>query len=65
MTRRNTYVCSERNSADRNSMVQNGKENRYELRWYRYTSDESGSGCCNRRQERSGSGSVKTNRKSE
>uniref|UniRef100_A0A7N6AYA9 MAP/microtubule affinity-regulating kinase 3 n=1 Tax=Anabas testudineus TaxID=64144 RepID=A0A7N6AYA9_ANATE len=31
MTRRNTYVCSERNSADRNSMVQNGKENRYEL----------------------------------
>uniref|UniRef100_A0A3Q1HSD1 MAP/microtubule affinity-regulating kinase 3 n=1 Tax=Anabas testudineus TaxID=64144 RepID=A0A3Q1HSD1_ANATE len=27
MTRRNTYVCSERNSADRNSMVQNGKEN--------------------------------------
>uniref|UniRef100_A0A7N6FKQ1 MAP/microtubule affinity-regulating kinase 3 n=1 Tax=Anabas testudineus TaxID=64144 RepID=A0A7N6FKQ1_ANATE len=29
MTRRNTYVCSERNSADRNSMVQNGKENSF------------------------------------
>ncbi|XP_070843953.1 MAP/microtubule affinity-regulating kinase 3-like isoform X2 [Chaetodon trifascialis] len=27
MTRRNTYVCSERNSADRHSVVQNGKEN--------------------------------------
>ncbi|XP_037606726.1 MAP/microtubule affinity-regulating kinase 3-like isoform X3 [Sebastes umbrosus] len=27
MTRRNTYVCTERNSADRNSVVQNGKEN--------------------------------------
>uniref|UniRef100_A0A3Q3KZQ0 MAP/microtubule affinity-regulating kinase 3 n=1 Tax=Mastacembelus armatus TaxID=205130 RepID=A0A3Q3KZQ0_9TELE len=30
MTRRNTYVCSERNSTDRHSVVQNGKENRYE-----------------------------------
>ncbi|XP_026114003.1 MAP/microtubule affinity-regulating kinase 3-like isoform X5 [Carassius auratus] len=27
MTRRNTYVCSERNAADRHSVVQNGKEN--------------------------------------
>uniref|UniRef100_A0A3Q3KZT8 MAP/microtubule affinity-regulating kinase 3 n=1 Tax=Mastacembelus armatus TaxID=205130 RepID=A0A3Q3KZT8_9TELE len=27
MTRRNTYVCSERNSTDRHSVVQNGKEN--------------------------------------
>ncbi|XP_051954237.1 MAP/microtubule affinity-regulating kinase 3 isoform X10 [Xyrauchen texanus] len=27
MTRRNTYVCSERNATDRNSVVQNGKEN--------------------------------------
>lgn len=29
MTRRNTYVCSERNSAERHSVIQNGKENRY------------------------------------
>ncbi|XP_053521995.1 MAP/microtubule affinity-regulating kinase 3 isoform X3 [Artibeus jamaicensis] len=27
MTRRNTYVCSERTTADRHSVVQNGKEN--------------------------------------
>ncbi|TSK58053.1 MAP/microtubule affinity-regulating kinase 3 [Bagarius yarrelli] len=27
MSRRNTYVCSERNSADRHSVIQNGKEN--------------------------------------
>ncbi|KAG9336592.1 hypothetical protein JZ751_002939 [Albula glossodonta] len=27
MTRRNTYVCSERNTADRLSVIQNGKEN--------------------------------------
>ncbi|XP_027004840.1 MAP/microtubule affinity-regulating kinase 3 isoform X3 [Tachysurus fulvidraco] len=27
MTRRNTYVCSERNAADRHSVIQNGKEN--------------------------------------
>ncbi|XP_062858307.1 MAP/microtubule affinity-regulating kinase 3 isoform X2 [Trichomycterus rosablanca] len=27
MTRRNTYVCSERNAGDRHSVVQNGKEN--------------------------------------
>ncbi|XP_075993397.1 MAP/microtubule affinity-regulating kinase 3-like [Genypterus blacodes] len=27
MTRRNTYVCSERNSTDRPSVIQNGKEN--------------------------------------
>ncbi|KAM3861664.1 MAP/microtubule affinity-regulating kinase 3-like [Diretmus argenteus] len=27
MTRRNTYVCSERNSAERHSVIQNGKEN--------------------------------------
>ncbi|XP_008297130.1 MAP/microtubule affinity-regulating kinase 3-like isoform X1 [Stegastes partitus] len=27
MTRRNTYVCSERNSTDRHSVVHNGKEN--------------------------------------
>ncbi|XP_066550978.1 MAP/microtubule affinity-regulating kinase 3a isoform X14 [Amia ocellicauda] len=27
MTRRNTYVCSERNSTDRHSVIQNGKEN--------------------------------------
>ncbi|XP_069590870.1 MAP/microtubule affinity-regulating kinase 3 isoform X6 [Ranitomeya imitator] len=28
MTRRNTYVCSERASTDRHSVIQNGKENR-------------------------------------
>ncbi|XP_039980468.1 MAP/microtubule affinity-regulating kinase 3-like isoform X3 [Xiphias gladius] len=28
MTRRNTYVCSERNSTDRHPVVHNGKENR-------------------------------------
>ncbi|XP_040528252.1 MAP/microtubule affinity-regulating kinase 3 isoform X26 [Gallus gallus] len=28
MTRRNTYVCSERTTADRHSVIQNGKENR-------------------------------------
>ncbi|XP_036406181.1 MAP/microtubule affinity-regulating kinase 3-like isoform X7 [Megalops cyprinoides] len=27
MTRRNTYVCSERNTSDRHSVIQNGKEN--------------------------------------
>ncbi|XP_051500887.1 MAP/microtubule affinity-regulating kinase 3 isoform X4 [Myxocyprinus asiaticus] len=27
MTRRNTYVCSERNATDRHSVIQNGKEN--------------------------------------
>ncbi|XP_041122940.1 MAP/microtubule affinity-regulating kinase 3 isoform X4 [Polyodon spathula] len=27
MTRRNTYVCSERNNTDRQSVIQNGKEN--------------------------------------
>ncbi|XP_027991415.1 MAP/microtubule affinity-regulating kinase 3 isoform X1 [Eptesicus fuscus] len=27
MTRRNTYVCSERSTADRHSVIQNGKEN--------------------------------------
>ncbi|XP_058847887.1 MAP/microtubule affinity-regulating kinase 3 isoform X12 [Acipenser ruthenus] len=27
MTRRNTYVCSERNNTDRHSVIQNGKEN--------------------------------------
>ncbi|XP_040598358.1 MAP/microtubule affinity-regulating kinase 3 isoform X5 [Mesocricetus auratus] len=27
MTRRNTYVCSERSAADRHSVIQNGKEN--------------------------------------
>ncbi|XP_061097388.1 MAP/microtubule affinity-regulating kinase 3-like isoform X4 [Conger conger] len=27
MTRRNTYVCSERNASDRHSVIQNGKEN--------------------------------------
>uniref|UniRef100_A0A8C4E2Q1 MAP/microtubule affinity-regulating kinase 3 n=1 Tax=Dicentrarchus labrax TaxID=13489 RepID=A0A8C4E2Q1_DICLA len=29
MTRRNTYVCSERNSTERPPVIQNGKENRY------------------------------------
>lgn len=29
MTRRNTYVCSDRNATDRHSVVHNGKENRY------------------------------------
>lgn len=28
MTRRNTYVCSDRNNADRLSVIPNGKENR-------------------------------------
>lgn len=31
MTRRNTYVCSDRNNADRLSVIPNGKENRWEL----------------------------------
>ncbi|KAH0514095.1 MAP/microtubule affinity-regulating kinase 3 [Microtus ochrogaster] len=31
MTRRNTYVCSERSATDRHSVIQNGKENRYEI----------------------------------
>ncbi|KPP72046.1 MAP/microtubule affinity-regulating kinase 4-like [Scleropages formosus] len=30
MTRRNTYVCTDRSSTDRHSLLQNGKENRYE-----------------------------------
>lgn len=30
MTRRNTYVCSDRNNADRLSVIPNGKENRCE-----------------------------------
>ncbi|XP_064420886.1 MAP/microtubule affinity-regulating kinase 3a isoform X10 [Latimeria chalumnae] len=37
MTRRNTYVCSERTTTDRHSVIQNGKENRvpteYERNW--------------------------------
>lgn len=28
MTRRNTYVCTDRSNADRHSLLQNGKENR-------------------------------------
>lgn len=28
MTRRNTYVCTDRSNADRHSLMQNGKENR-------------------------------------
>ena len=28
MTRRNTYVCTDRNSTERSSLLQNGKENR-------------------------------------
>ncbi|XP_068048423.1 MAP/microtubule affinity-regulating kinase 3 isoform X8 [Anomalospiza imberbis] len=32
MTRRNTYVCSERTTADRHSVIQNGKENSVRLR---------------------------------
>uniref|UniRef100_A0A8C3I8N5 MAP/microtubule affinity-regulating kinase 3 n=1 Tax=Chrysemys picta bellii TaxID=8478 RepID=A0A8C3I8N5_CHRPI len=32
MTRRNTYVCSERTTADRHSVIQNGKENSIRLR---------------------------------
>lgn len=28
MTRRNTYVCTERPGADRHSLLHNGKENR-------------------------------------
>ncbi|MEE6493781.1 hypothetical protein FKM82_016938 [Ascaphus truei] len=31
MTRRNTYVCSERATTDRHSVIQNGKENRYRI----------------------------------
>lgn len=30
MTRRNTYVCTDRSNADRHSLLQNGKENRWE-----------------------------------
>lgn len=30
MTRRNTYVCTDRSSTDRHSLLQNGKENRWE-----------------------------------
>uniref|UniRef100_A0A8C4EJU1 non-specific serine/threonine protein kinase n=1 Tax=Dicentrarchus labrax TaxID=13489 RepID=A0A8C4EJU1_DICLA len=33
MTRRNTYVCSDRNNADRLSVIPNGKENRTRLQW--------------------------------
>uniref|UniRef100_A0A4W6DW39 MAP/microtubule affinity-regulating kinase 3 n=1 Tax=Lates calcarifer TaxID=8187 RepID=A0A4W6DW39_LATCA len=29
MTRRNTYVCTDRSGADRHSLLQNGKDNRY------------------------------------
>ena len=29
MTRRNTYVCTDRTGADRHSLLQNGKDNRY------------------------------------
>ncbi|XP_061232286.1 MAP/microtubule affinity-regulating kinase 3 isoform X10 [Neopsephotus bourkii] len=32
MTRRNTYVCSERTTADRHSVIQNGKKNSVRLR---------------------------------
>ena len=32
MTRRNTYVCTERPGAERPSLLPNGKENRYEGR---------------------------------
>lgn len=28
MTRRNTYVCTDRSGTDRHSLLQNGKENR-------------------------------------
>lgn len=31
MTRRNTYVCSERATADRHSVIPNGRENRYDI----------------------------------
>lgn len=31
MTRRNTYVCTDRSNSDRHSLLQNGKENRWEL----------------------------------
>uniref|UniRef100_A0A673I872 non-specific serine/threonine protein kinase n=1 Tax=Sinocyclocheilus rhinocerous TaxID=307959 RepID=A0A673I872_9TELE len=31
MSRRNTYVCTERNNTDRLSVIPNGKENRYSL----------------------------------
>lgn len=31
MTRRNTYVCSDRNNTDRLSVIPNGKENRWEF----------------------------------
>uniref|UniRef100_A0A7N6FDE4 non-specific serine/threonine protein kinase n=1 Tax=Anabas testudineus TaxID=64144 RepID=A0A7N6FDE4_ANATE len=31
MTRRNTYVCTDRSGADRHSLLQNGKDNRYHL----------------------------------
>lgn len=32
MTRRNTYVCTDRANADRHSLLQNGKETRWEAR---------------------------------
>lgn len=32
MTRRNTYVCTDRSNTDRHSLLQNGKENRWEER---------------------------------
>lgn len=33
MTRRNTYVCSDRNNTDRLSVIPNGKENRWERKF--------------------------------
>ncbi|KAF3693322.1 MAP/microtubule affinity-regulating kinase 4 [Channa argus] len=46
MTRRNTYVCTDRASADRHSLLQNGKDNRVTLDpTKRQSSNKSMSGC--------------------
>lgn len=37
MTRRNTYVCTDRSSTDRHSLLQNGKDNRWQTHTFTNT----------------------------
>ncbi len=37
MTRRNTYVCTDRSSTDRHSLLQNGKDNRWKMHTFTNT----------------------------
>uniref|UniRef100_A0A3B3HED0 non-specific serine/threonine protein kinase n=1 Tax=Oryzias latipes TaxID=8090 RepID=A0A3B3HED0_ORYLA len=46
MTRRNTYVCTDRSGADRHSLLQNGKDNRYASRRKETASSSSSSDRC-------------------